>query len=431
MIQYGSDIWGDPSSDRSVRVMPCSDDAWQLLLDAPPDHLDWLPISSTVPRSATLCVSDSVPVLFWSEGAQDGNRPFAEYLSDGSVLFNADIIAATFFMLSRWEEMIVSVHDEHDRFPATASVAYRQGFLDRPIVDEYALILREWIKVLLPRWEPEPRQFSVRLEHDVEAIRRFPNLSRAMRTLGGDLLKRRSPKQAWWTVLDAIAQTVAPEQTSYFRGIHTLSKLSQQHGIDSVFYFMAAEPGPFDNGYDLSSPILRRCIKTLRDQGIEIGFHAGYHTLKDPKRLAVEKARFDAALGIEHYGGRQHYVRFQVPDTWRHYEQLGLAYDSSVMYPDHEGYRCGTSHAFRPFDIEEDRVLDLWERPVMMMEGTLRRYRGLTLEEGETRILELARRCKAVEGTFTLVWHNWTLEGEWRPWGEMYRCVVRALAEMA
>jgi hypothetical protein len=430
MVQYGSDTWSEKSSERSVRVMPCSTDAWQLLLDAPPNHLDWLPISSIVPESAKLFLSDSVPVLFWGEGTKEGSRPFAEHLSDGSVLFNVDIIAAAFFMLSRWEEMVVPVHDEHERFPATASVAYRQGFLDRPIVDEYALILREWIKALLPGWEPEARQFSVRLEHDVDTICRFPNLYTAVLMFGGDLLKRRSPKQAWRTGLDVLTQTITPTQTSYFRGISTLSKLSHRHGIASAFYFMAAEPGPFDNGYDLSSPMLRRCIKALQDNGFQIGFHAGYHTLNDPERLAAEKARFDAAMGIEHYGGRQHYLRFRVPDTWRHYEQLGLAYDSTVVYADYEGFRCGTCHPFRPFDIEEDRELDLWERPLIAMDGTLHQYRGLMPEEGEARILELATRCKAVEGTFALLWHNASLDREWRPWAEMYQRVVRALAEM-
>ena len=46
-------------------------------------------------------------------------------------------------MLSRYEEAVLLDRDDHDRFPATASIAYKTGFLDRPIIDEYVEIL--WV----------------------------------------------------------------------------------------------------------------------------------------------------------------------------------------------------------------------------------------------------------------------------------------------
>jgi hypothetical protein len=82
------------------------------------------------------------------------------------------------------------------------------------------------------------------------------------------------------------------------------------------------------------------------------------------------------------------------------------------------------------FDVEQNCELDLWEVPLIVMDGTLRNYRDLTPEQGEMCILELARRCKQVEGTFTLLWHNTSLDGEWRPWREMYQRVVKTLARM-
>jgi hypothetical protein len=376
-------------------------------------------------------LSNSVPVLFWGEETRDSHKLFAEHLPDGSVVFNADIIAAAFFMLSRWEETVVPTRDEHERFPGSASVAYKQGFLDRPVVDEYALILREWLKVLLPSWEPRPLSFSVKLSHDIDHIFRFPGWSVALRTVGGDLLKRRSPGRAWRAGVDAFAQALASSRTSYYQGIGSLARLSREYGVnDDAFYFMAAEPGPLENDYDPASPLVKRCIEDLVKQGFEIGFHAGYHTLNDPVRLAAEKARLDAVLGETRYGGRQHFIRFQVPNTWRHWEQVGLTYDSTLTFADQEGFRCGTCHAFHPFDVEQNRELNLLERPLIVMDGTLRDYRKLSPEQGQARILELAQRCKQVEGTFTLLWHNSSLDGEWRSWAPVYRRMVKALAEM-
>lgn len=414
-----------------VVVIPCAEDAWQKLLDRAPNSLDWLPAHEVVPPEAKLPFTGLMPVLFRGEGFEDGRQPFAELRPDGTVVFYVDIIAATFFMLSRWEETVVSIRDEHGRFPGTASVAYKQGFLDRPVVDEYALILREWLKVLLPGWRPNPRSFSVKLSHDVDKLFYFSNWYAAIRTFGGDLLKRRSPRRAWQTGIRVVVRMTVPHRTPYFQGICSLAELSRKYGMsDDAFYFMATEPRPFESNYTLASPVVRQCIENLRDWGFEIGIHAGYHTLKDPDRLATEKARLDAVLGDTQHGGRQHYLRFRVPDTWRHWEQVGLVYDSTMTYADHEGFRCGTCHPFRPFDVEQNREFDLWEIPLIVMDGTLRDYRKLTPEQGEARILVMARRCQQVEGTFTLLWHNSSLDEEWQPWGEMYRRVVKVLACM-
>jgi hypothetical protein len=429
-VHYGSIDYAQIEKPALI-VLPCADEDWNALLVREPCTLDWIDASEILPHADTRLFGDcQVPVLFWGKDSGSGNKPFVDRYADNAIVFNVDIVAGTFFMLSRWEETVVSDRDEHGRFPAAASVAYKQGFLDRPIVDEYALVLREWLKVLLPQWEPERRTFSVKLSHDIDNISRFRNPYTAMRTFGGDLLKRRNPRRAWSTARDALAQVVAPAQTDYVRGIHSLADLSRGHSLDNdAFYFMANGLGPFGCGYNPTSSVVKKCIEDLREKGFEIGFHPSYNTFQNPAQLAEEKAHMDAVLGETNYGGRQHFLRFQVPDTWRHWEQVGLTYDSTLTYADHAGFRCGTCHPFRPFDVEQNRELDLLEVPLIVMDGTLRNYRDLTPEEGEARILELAQRCKQVEGTFTLLWHNTSLDGEWRPWREMYQRAVRMLAE--
>jgi hypothetical protein len=420
-----------PAGQPCVVVTPCAKGEWRSLLERQALTLDWLPARLAAPADSQLPFDDAIPILFWGESCKEQGRPFAERREDGSVVFYVDILATTFFMLSRWEETVLSERDEHDRFPAAASVAYKQGFLDRPIVDEYALILREWLKVLLPGWEPEPRVFSVKLSHDIDHLRRFPQASNALRTVAGDLVKRQDLRLALASSAEAIAQVVAPHRTGYARGIQLLADWSREYGLgNDAFYFIAAGPGPMDGEYDVASNVTRRIIGTLSAQGFEIGLHAGYHTLGNPEKLAEEKARLECVLGEADFGGRQHYLRFRVPDTWRHWQQVGLEYDATMGYADHEGFRCGTCHAFRPFDVEQNAELNIWELPLIAMDRTLSRYRDLSPEQAEARIYELARRCKQVEGTFTMLWHNSSLVGEWEPWSHVYRRSLRKLAEM-
>jgi hypothetical protein len=287
------------------------------------------------------------------------------------------------------------------------------------------------LKILLPKWQPLTPQFSIKLSHDIDNVIVSSNLYGIIRRLGGDLLKRHSFRQVWQTSLDVLWQTFAPERTSYFQGIYLLSELSKRNSLNSAFYFMAADPPrPPDNDYELTSPLIKKCIQDLRRQGFEIGLHSSYYTLNNPERLAAEKARLDLALGQTLYGGRQHCLRFQTPQTWRHWEQVGLTYDSTMTYADQEGFRCGTCQSFQPFDIEQDRQLKVWEIPLIVMDVTLKKYKNLTPEQGQARILELAGRCKQVGGTFTLLWHNSSLAGEWQAWAKVYQQVVAILAQL-
>ncbi len=416
-----------PASFRGVVVIPCAQDAFDRLLQRPPGTLDTLPPEQAFPADAPSPLAESIPILFWGAGRRRTARPLVARRDGGGLILYADLIAAAFFMLSRWEETVVPSRDEHGRFPAVAGVAYKQGFLLRPIVDEYALLLRAWLAALSPRREPRPRHFAVRLSHDIDHVRPFPTWKQGMRVLGGDLLKRRSLSQARRTLSALVTQTLRPAHTAELKAVADLADLAARHNLKAVFYFMAADPAPYDSGYDPARPPVRSLLKRLDARGFEIGLHPGYHTLGDPERLAREKARLDAILGRTDYGGRQHYLRFRVPDTWRDGERVGLAHDSTLGYADHEGFRCGTCHPFRPFDVQQNREMDLREYPPIVMDRTLRGYRRLTPDRARDRILSLARRCRRVEGTFTLLWHPAASDDDGL-WTALYREILSILS---
>jgi hypothetical protein len=422
--------YGQPSEIRgdgpAVVVVPTDPADWKRLLELPDGSLETIAPEDALPAGANALPIEPLPVLFRGRGPR-AERGFARRMGR-AVVFDCDLVASTLFLLSRWEETMLTARDEHGRMPFTVSVAYRQGFLERPLVDEYALVLRAWLQVLLPEWAPLRGRFSVKLSHDIDAVGPFSSMGSAARFLAGDLLRRKDPARATETVRLALLQSLAPRRTAFYKGIFRLAEISRRYGMASAFYFMTADAGPYDSGYDPACRPVREAIRELQNLGFEIGFHAGYRTFRDFARLAAEKARLDRILGDTRYGGRQHYLRFEVPGTWRQWERLGLSYDSTMTFAGHEGFRCGTCHSYRPFDIEADRVLDVEELPLIVMDGTLRQYRGLGPAEAEHRVLELARRCRCVEGTFTLLWHNSSLEGDGTSWGLSYEAMITGLS---
>ena len=194
---------------------------------------------------------------------------------------------------------------------------------------------------------------------------------------------------------------------------------------------MSASHNNYNSGYDPMTKLVQLCIDDLRKRDHEVGFHAGYYTFNNMECFLKEKAYMDAALGKTRYGGRQHFLRFSAPETWRIWEAADLCYDSTLSYADHEGFRCGTCHPFHPFDIEKNRQMNILEIPLIVMDGTLRQYRNLSIIESEKQILLLAQRCKMVNGVFTILWHNSSLNNDWELWASMYQNVLSELSRIS
>lgn len=406
-----------------VCILKCKANAWSDILRKVDGVLPAVQTSRVLPKSRMgTHLQGELPVLFWGAGYENGSKPFVEQVPNGSVVFYADLIAAVLFMLTRWEETVVKTRDIHGRFPAHASVAYKQGFLDRPIIDEYAMVFQSWIKAILPGWKRPYRQFQIKISHDIDAVR-----SSTFRHLIGDIFKRRDPKSASDTFLGLIH----PPSDPFLSACYQLADLSEKCGIASAFYFMAAKKSQYNNGYKLNQPTIRKLINDLRERGHEVGFHASYESYRDEKVFLEEKSTVDQFLENIEYGGRQHYLRFSIPHTWRIWERAGLSYDSTLGYADCEGFRCGTCQSFRPFDLQENRELNLLEIPLIVMDTTLHRYKRYATTESITKLLLLAERCKAVGGIFTLLWHNTSFSQDWRVWRPVYKGIMQNLSKMS
>lgn len=107
-----------------------------------------------------------------------------------------------------------------------------------------------------------------------------------------------------------------------------------------------------------------------------------------------------------------HYLRWQQPITMRGWDHAGMDYDSTLGYADKPGFRCGTCFEYPAFDPEGQQQLRLRLRPLIVMEGTIIAKQYLNLGVGrnaEERIIRLKKRCQAVNGSFTILWHNSTL----------------------
>jgi hypothetical protein len=207
--------------------------------------------------------------------------------------------------------------------------------------------------------------------------------------------------------------------------------MAQDNGNKDVYYLLTTNPPFSRDGYCLKNRRSSEFLNYLIKSGAYIGMHASYKSFDQPQLYTKEKKILDEALGHASTGVRQHYLRIRAPKTWRYMQAAGFQYDESFSFAEHEGFRCGTCFKYKVFDVEQDRELDLYELPLIVMDTSLRVYRKLSAQEGEAQIMKLANICKAVNGTFTMLWHNTCLSREWQAWGQRLPEIVKTLTEMS
>jgi hypothetical protein len=325
------------------------------------------------------------------------------------------------FKLSCLEEDSSTSHDLHGRFPAANSSALREGYLDRPIVDEYGLAFQQALQFLLPTWIPEKRRLRVKLSHDIDDVGWLPGIWPDHLPYDSKSLVRTAWMAMPSRVRCAIQETTRNHSpvrtvTSLFTSttaldlVHSLARLSLDYQLDSSFYWKASPITPYDSGYDPRSPRVRGLISELHAQGFENGIHPGYETFLCPQKLEEEVGILRAATGQYALGGRQHYLRW-CPQTWADWDHAGLAYDSSVGFADHIGFRAGTCIPYHPWIFAENRAAKLLEIPLIVMDTTLTdpEHMNLTFEQSIAVVRNCIEKCRAVGGVFTFLCHNTTI----------------------
>lgn len=377
-------------------------------------------------------LNSSVPVLF-------GERHPARYGDDlrhGEIHLPIDIFGSVFFLLSRYEEVVTKARDRRDRFAGTGSFSHRFGLLERPLANEYLEILWTSLRRLWPALERRRRTYCVDLSCDVDVP--FSAIGRPWRrlglSLGADLVTRRAPDLALRRLSAKLVGGRVGIQRDPNNTFDFMMKTGERHGLKTTFFVKAGVSDPrVDEKYCLESPPVADVLREIHHRGHELGLHPSYHTYRDRPRLNAEFATLLRAadhLGIRQaaWGGRQHYLRFAVPETWRGYAEVGLSYDATLAHADQPGFRCGTCYEFPVYDLEQRRCLSLRERPLTVMEGTLLTpvYLGLTPAAAHERIIRLAARCRRFNGTFSLLWHNNQLLT--RTQQGLYEAVVAAIA---
>lgn len=338
-----------------------------------------------------------------------------------------DIISDIFFMVTRYEEIICDDKDSHERFLLEKSISYKFNFLDRPIVNEQIEMFLNLLKNLNPKIEKKIRwgnkDFVFFLSHDIDSILKYRD--KFIKTMGVKIIKEKDIKSSFKTLSNFLKVLRNKEKDPYWK-FNYLSDVEEKYGISASYYFMTGGKTSNDNYYSINNKILKDVFKRIENNSSEIGIHGSYSSYNDSNLLASEKFKIDKytkAVGI-----RQHYLRFKAPDTWKVQKECNLRYDTTLGYAKHAGFRAGICTPYKPFNVLERKVINIFEIPLIVMDVTIAetQYMGLKPQEGSDYVKELINKVIDVNGVFSLLWHNSNLDENsmWKDWLKVYEEII-------
>ena len=335
-----------------------------------------------------------------------------------------DLLAAIFFCLSRYEEYQKFTADAHDRFPASASHAYRHGYLHRPVVREWMAALgrrlREWFPDLPA---PPDQQLVFRPSYDIDLLWAYHY--RGWRGLASGVRDALTGKFGRSMARFTSSPARDPYQTLSF-----LTELHERYGLHPTYFWLVSDrTHPHDTN---PFPLPAAQLEWMRrlDRSSTTGLHPSYAASSDADLIGVEKARLEESLGRSIDRSRQHFLRLRLPTTYRRLLEHGIRNDYTMGYGDAIGWRAGTNAPFRWYDLEKEKETGLTVHPFAAMDVTLRNYSGYSADKARREVEKLYRTALPYGGPFMLLWHNSSFAAEygWAGWKDMYLQLVAALA---
>lgn len=328
-----------------------------------------------------------------------------------------DIFAASFVLLSRYEEFMPHVKDPEGRFPATESLGYQHDFLDRPVVDLWAFKFRDVLAEAFPKFVWPERSFHLQPVIDVEQAYDLYKVG-IMREIGGGLrdLLNLDFKRLFLRLQVNMGLRKDPYDTFSW-----LINIQKNASVRFIYFFQVGDYSTFTKNVRYNKKDFRELIKMVGDYG-QIGLLFSREALEKAEQMKKEKIRIETITNKPLNAVRCTSHMGNLTTNYREMIQQEAANDYSMGYPDVLGFRAGTCTPFLYYDLDYESPTPLLIHPICAQSGVFELH---ALKEKELNLaldtfFKMHTSAKAVNGTFIFSFKNKSFtgigddEGQWK-----------------
>ena len=347
----------------------------------------------------------------------EGEKYFFESSKDS--VFPFDPLAASFFLVSRYEEYIETEKGKYKRYPAEKSILYKYNLLEKPVVNIWARMLADKLKERFPELKfPQPK-FDFLSTIDVDNAWAYSNKGfwRGM----GALVK--SISQGQIEEAKKRIRVWQKKETDPYDTYSYIDSVFKGNENKVIFFFLLGDYKRFDKNISPSNRSLQNLIRETNKK-YTVGIHPSYSSSKKKRKLKLAKEieRLENITGKKPDKSRQHFLRLKIPRSYRRLLKNGIREDYTMGYSTQTGFRAGICTPFYFYDVKKEKATNLKVYPFQVMDVTLRDYLGLSAEEALKKIETLMDEVKKAGGIFSSVWHNETVndQGHWKDYREVF-----------
>ena len=325
--------------------------------------------------------------------------------------FPFDIFAASFYLISRYEEYLPHKLDMYGRYAHENSLAFKEGFLNLPLVNTWILDFAETLKNMFPILDFQLPNFNFTPTYDIDMAWSYKSKG-LFRNIGGFI---KSPSVSRIKVLIGINKD--PFDSYLF-----LDELHKQNKIQPIYFFLVATWGSV---YDKNiSPYARGMWQLIKHHSkkYSIGLHPSWKSNDKPAIVKKEKKILETAGNISISKSRQHYIKLNLPDTFEILTEAGITDDYSMGYGSINGFRASVASSFYWYNLKTEKISALRLHPFCFMDANSFYEQHLNAPDAFNEMLHYYHACKNVNGTFISIFHNNFLgsDKQFTGWTEMY-----------
>lgn len=353
---------------------------------------------------------------------QNKGIQFIIFPDQGGSTMGFELFTALFWMLTNYEERYSEQRDMHGRFLFEQSIQFEAETIHIPIVDVWIEKLVEHLELLFDLKLRRATAFNWSIGVDVDHPWKY-KYKPIIKQVGA--VVRSLINLDFANYLERMEVHLSMIMDPFDTWDH-FEKIPKEH---LIFFILKKTGTALDSSHALHSTAYRALLQKL-DSKFAIGLHPSYFSIEHDEFIAKEKQELETVIHQEVFRSRQHYLRMKIPDTYRRLQSAGILEDYSMLFADHCGFRTGTTHPYRFFDVEANEIQKIVIQPVVAMDRTLLKYQHCSAEEALNTLQLLIDQCRHFQGHCHIIWHNSSFDfrSDWKGWESVFNRLIGMLA---
>ncbi len=309
-----------------------------------------------------------------------------------------DIFAASFYLLTRYEEYLPHVKDEKGRFPASESLAFKKGFLQYPVIDIWAYKFKKILLGSFPDLLFSEKRTTV---HSLVEARqpyafKHQGFLRSLMGYSSDIWKLKFRQITMRT------QVILGLRKDPFNTFNWIINASRKKSAQLSIFFLLGDALEFKESLNTQRHKFKMLVKYVADYR-EVGLIFSHIALKNYELLKNEKKRMEEITNRTLLSSLNAQFLISLPDIYRNLVELEVEKDFTMVYANAVGFRAGTCTPFLFYDLDSEIKTPLIVSPIAM---TTKAFENKHESEINKTFNTVFKSVKAVNGTFSMLFSN-------------------------